>query len=121
MKRPLSTDERSAIMALLEHADFDGRDALLAQVDDAHVVGGCGCGCAPVTLAVGSRIPADDTVAHPIPNEATVLDASGESVGGVLLFVRDGLLRELEVYDYAGTPIFPFPPLQRLRVESAPA
>jgi hypothetical protein len=66
-------------------------------------------------------VPADGAVAHPIPNEATVLDASGEPVGGVLLFVRDGLLRELEVYDYTGTPSFPFPPLHRLRLESTPA
>jgi hypothetical protein len=49
--RPLDTQRRAVLVALLDRADFDGRDELLAQVDAAPVVGRCTCGCATVDLA----------------------------------------------------------------------
>jgi hypothetical protein len=118
--RPLRPEESAALLALLNHADFDGRDSLLAQVDFARVVGYCGCGCATVDLAVDSAAPASSS-GSPIPNEATVLGADGEPIGGVLVFVRDGYLTSLEVYDYGGVPISPFPPTSRLRLERSSA
>lgn len=116
-RRPLQPEERAALLAILNYADFDGRDALLDQVDAARVVGFCGCGCATVDIAVGA--PSSTTsVALPIPNEAVVLDEDGDGIGGVLLFVRDGYLASLEVYDFKGVPIGPFPSRDRLRLES---
>jgi hypothetical protein len=115
--RPLRPEERGLLTALLNHADFDGRDALLAQLEVARVVGYCGCGCASVDLAVDA--PAGlDGVAHPIPNEARVLAADGEAVGGVLVFIQDGCLSMLEVYNYRGEPISPLPPTERLELFS---
>jgi hypothetical protein len=114
--RPLQPEERAALLALLSYAAFDGRDALLDQVDAARVVGFCGCGCATVDLAVEGA-PSTTSVEHPIPNEAVVLDEDGDGIGGVLVFVREGYLASLEVYDFNGVPISPFPSTDRLRLE----
>jgi hypothetical protein len=48
-------------------------------------------------------------------DDAVVLSEVGEGIGGVLLFVNDGYLSTLEVYDYRGGPILPFPSVDRLR------
>ena len=37
-------EERETLLALLDYSDFDGRDALLEQVDSARVDSHCGCG-----------------------------------------------------------------------------
>jgi hypothetical protein len=113
MPRLLSAAERDALVAVLSYADFVGRAALLEQVDAVRVVGGCDCGCATVDLVIVDA-PPSDAIACPIPNEATVLDAHGEAIGGVLVFTRDGHLRQLEVYGYGDEPISPFPPIDRL-------
>jgi hypothetical protein len=118
--RPLQPEERAALLAILNYADFDGRDALLDQVDAARVVGFCGCGCATVDLAVESE-PSTTRVAYPIPNEAVVLDDEGAAIGGVLVFVSEGYLASLEVYDYGGVPINPFPPTERMKLERTSA
>ena len=99
--RPLSEAEQRLLLAVLGHAGFSGRNELLAQINSVEVVGRCGCGCATVTLRVDSSPPSDD-IARPIPNEAEVLDAESESVGGVLVFARDGRLCELEVLQQLG-------------------
>ena len=117
--RKLTAAERDALVAVLTHADFQGRDALLEQVNAARVVGGCDCGCASVDLAVEDA-PPSDSVAYPIPNEATVLDMDGHAIGGVLVSERDGYLAQLEVYGYANDPISPFPPVDRLSLMSLP-
>jgi hypothetical protein len=88
-------------------------------MNGVEVVGRCACGCATVTLRVDSA-PAGDDVARPIPNEAEVIDAEGESVGGVLLFTRDDHLCELEVYSNSEDPIREIPSLERVRVSQFP-
>ena len=117
--RLLTGPKRDVLIALLTYADFAGRAALLDQVDGARVVGACGCGCATVDLAVGA-CKQSDSVAYPIPSEATVVDAQGEAIGGVLVFARDGRLAQLEVYSYADEPINPFPAVDRLVLSSLP-
>jgi hypothetical protein len=107
------------MLALLNYADFGGRDDLLAQVPSARVIGGCRCGCASVALRV-DRDPSAESVATPIPNEATVLDPEGSPIGGVLLFARDGCLAELEIYSFEDDPLRVFPPPDRLRLEREP-
>jgi hypothetical protein len=69
----------------LNYASFDGRDALVEQVDAARVVWFCTCGCATVDLAVDSA-QATASVAYPIPNEAIVLSDDGAEIGGALIF-----------------------------------
>jgi hypothetical protein len=107
------------LRALLDHADFDGRDALLAQIDDAQVVGHCPCGCATVDLKVSGQ-PTSHAGYGPIPNEADVLGADGGTIGGVLAFVKDGRLSMLEVYSFTDEPINPLPPLSQLNIYQLP-
>jgi hypothetical protein len=107
------------IFALLNHADFKGRDELLSQVNGARVVGRCGCGCATVTLAVDSSRP-EATIESPIPSEATVVGSDGQGIGGVLLFVADGRLSELEIYSFDEDPIEQFPPVELLELAQNP-
>jgi hypothetical protein len=52
-----------------------------------------------------------------IPNEASVLDAAGETIGHLIVFVDDGYLSALEIFDYLDVPgISPLPPLDRLEL-----
>jgi hypothetical protein len=106
-------------MSVLEHADCSGRDELLAQMDGVEVVGRCTCGCATVTFHVPSERQSDE-IATPIPNEAEVLDADGEAVGGVLVFAREGQLSELEVYSNSDAPITEVPSVERIRLAQVP-
>jgi hypothetical protein len=101
------------LMAILTHADFDGRDALVAQAHSARVNSYCGCGCATVGLEVDRATPPALQATSPIPNEAAVLDADGEEVGGIIVFLDDGYLCGLEIYSW-DDPIAPFPGLHRL-------
>jgi hypothetical protein len=120
LPRPLLPEERATLLALLSYADFDGRDALLEQVDFARVDWYCGCGCATVTLTVDPAAPSARRTYRPIPNEATVVDVNGEIIGGVIVFADDGYLSNLEIFWY-DEPISPFPPLDRLQLYSNPS
>jgi hypothetical protein len=113
--RPLLPEERATLLALLNHADFDGRDALLAQVDSARVDSECSCGCATVGFSVDPRAPSAAKTYRPIPNEAEVLDADDENIGGVIVFTEAGYLSSLEIFSW-DDPISSFPPLDRLRL-----
>ena len=113
--RELLPEERATLLALLSFADFDGRDALLEQAKGVRAVGECPCGCATVGLVVDPGAPTAGQTYRPIPNEAEVLDAEGENIGGVIVFADDGYLSGLEIYSYFD-PINPFPPLDRLRL-----
>lgn len=115
LPRPLLPEERATLLALLNYADFRGRDALVKQVDSARVDGYCGCGCATVDLSVDSAAPSARKTYRPIPNEASVVDLDGESIGGVIVFPDDGYLSLLEIFWYE-KPISPFPPLDRLEL-----
>ena len=115
LPRPLLADERATLLALLNHADFEGRDALVAQVESVRVDSYCGCGCATVGLVVDRSLPSAPLTYRPIPNEAAVYDPEGEPLGGVIVFADDGYLSNLEIYWYE-TPISPFPPIDRLQV-----
>jgi hypothetical protein len=78
------------------------------------VVGGCGCGCATVHLAVpeGSAPPSPNY--PPIPVEATVHDEHDNLIGGIIVFVDDGYLSNLEIYSYLDGPIRTFPPVEEV-------
>jgi hypothetical protein len=117
--RELHSEERATLLALLNLADFAGRDALLEQASVARAVGYCPCGCATVGLEVDATAPSAGKSYRPIPNEAEVLDADGEIVGGIIVFATDGYLSGLEIFSYWPTePLNPFPPLDRLKLSS---
>jgi hypothetical protein len=112
--RPLLPIERATLRALLDHADFPGRDELVEQVDSATVVGYCPCPCATVALDVSRSAPRAVESVSPIPNSADVLDDNDDVIGGVMIFTEDGYLSALEIYAWEN-PITPLPPLDRLR------
>lgn len=108
MNRALTADERYALDSLLS-VDFDGAEALRLQA--ASALAGeptCDCGCGSVRLIVGDATPRS-TSASPVPNELDVMGPGGEPVGGVILFVNDGKLAELEHYYHADVPHEGFP------------
>ena len=116
LPRPLLPIERDTLRALLDCADFPGRDELVAQAESATVVGYCPCPCATIDLEVDRTLPrGPDLPAGTIPTEASVLDAAGETIGGIIVFVDEGYLSALEIFDY-GEPISPLPPLERLEL-----
>jgi hypothetical protein len=51
---------------------------------------------------------------RPIPAEATVLDAEGQPLGGVIVFLKEGYLSMLEVYSFGVSPIREWPPAEQL-------
>jgi hypothetical protein len=116
LRRPLHADERAALLAVLMYADFEGRDALIAQTEAVQVIGYCSCGCASVDLVVDrSKTPPARGTRSPITNGADVLDAEGSMVGGMEVFLdEDGYLSLLDVNSWLGAVTL-FPPLDRLR------
>ena len=96
MRRPLTTTERALLDALLD-SEFDGVEELRAQARWATASTGCECGCVTIDLHVPEDVPAS-SAAGPAPVEGTVVDAAGEPIGGVLLFVQSGRLSGLEVH-----------------------
>jgi hypothetical protein len=116
LPRLLLPIEQDTLRALLDRANFPGRDELLAQIESATVVGYCTCPCASIDLDVDRTHPrGPDVPGRTIPTQASVLDAAGEEIGGIIVFVDEGYLSALEIFDY-GEPISPLPPLERLEL-----
>jgi hypothetical protein len=92
--------------------DFPGVEQLRAQLSTATASPGCRCGCGTIEVHVPDGLPASPAES-PVPVEATVLDAGGEPVGGLLLFLGEGRLSALEVYAWDDVPL-PLPPVDRV-------
>jgi len=97
--REVSEAEVAVLDALLAQ-EFDGVDPLRAQATSVLARRGCECGCGTIKLVPQNPDAPRSSAQSPVPVEATVLDDAGEPVGGVLLFVQDGLLSSLEVYSF---------------------
>ncbi len=111
---PLDSSERALLLGLLAH-DFAGVEALRVQALAVEAVPGCVCGCGTIELTpLGTDLPRSDAES-PVPVAGDVLDAAGEPVGGLLLFVEDGLLSALEVYSEADVDPLPLPSADRVR------
>ena len=109
---PLTADERALLEALLSH-DFPGVMELREQAQHVLAKRGCRCGCGTIDFASdGSPVPRSGAV-NPAPVEGVVMDRDGEEVGGLILFVGDGLLASLEIYSYAPGHL-PLPPLEQV-------
>ena len=111
-RRPLTGTERALLDALLEH-EFPGVEELRAQVSLATASPGCECGCGTIDLHVPDGSP-PSTAESPAPVEGTVVDAAGEPVGGLLLFLEEGRLAGLEVHAFDDEPL-PLPPVGQVR------
>jgi hypothetical protein len=98
--RELTEPERRLLEFLLTEP-FEGREALGEQAKSVVTEGlSCGCGCPSISLSPDRQLhPA--TVLDRVPVEAHGFDPERNLVG-VLLFVDDGYMSELEVYSYEG-------------------
>lgn len=98
-QRRLSQVERSLLDDLLAH-DFAGVAPLREQARNVLASRGCECGCGTINLTPQDQDAPRSTSRSPAEVEGRVLGADGEDIGGLLLFVKDGLLSSLEVYAY---------------------
>jgi hypothetical protein len=105
--RELTAQERRLLDFLLAEP-FPGHEALARQAQTTRTGGSsCGCGCPSFSLEPDRALSRAD-VKERVPVEAHGPDAAGNPVG-VLLFVDDGYLSEVEVYSlgadgFAGLP-----------------
>src|SRR5450631_4678573 len=114
--RPLNQSERE-LLELLIPREYPDDSALRVQLDVVLAYPSCGCGCGSIGfeheggLRPGpSRLDRQATgVAYPV-----VVDDDGNDVGGLILFTRQGLLDDLEVYSYGPEPL-PLPDVRHVR------
>ncbi|MFC4016641.1 hypothetical protein ACFOW4_01580 [Micromonospora sp. GCM10011542] len=97
--RPLSPEEAGVLDALLAQ-DFPGVDELRVQSRNVLAQPSCGCGCGTIWLLPQGRDLPASAATSPVPAEGTVLDEYGRTIGGILLFVGEGQLADLEVHSY---------------------
>jgi hypothetical protein len=99
--RELTDEERRLLMFLLTRT-FEGREELLRQAETVRTAGSsCDCGCPSFSLRPDRSLPAALGAAH-MASDAHGVDPGGNEVG-VLLFVDDGYLSEVEVYSNVGS------------------
>ena len=109
--RPLTAKESALLDALLSE-DFDGVEALRVQAASVLARSGCSCGCGTIELVPQGDPPLSEAVS-PVPVEGTATDGAGGPNGGLLLFVREGLLNSLEIYSFGEEPL-PLPDPSRV-------
>ena len=108
-ERPLTSEERAVLEVLLSR-EFPGHAELVAQAASVRTGGSsCSCGCPSFSLIPDRALP-PAPVAQRMVSDAHGDDPGGNRVG-VLLFVDDGYLSEVEIYDvmcedrgFAGLP-----------------
>ena len=110
--RPPTSSELALIDAFLSR-DFHGVEALRVQARRVSVSPGCTCGCGTLDVHVPDTAPRS-SASGPVPVVGTVIGAEGEEIGGLLLFVHDGLLSSLEVYGFGDEPL-PLPRPEQVR------
>src|SRR3954471_9388442 len=94
--RPLSQTEAELVRYLLTH--FDDAIPYFHQLADLKIVGTCGCGCPSIDFLPDS----------PEGKSLPIADFSGKTSDGVevggMLWIREGRLSSLEVYQYGSEP-----------------
>lgn len=110
------TASEAVLLAAAVDGDWEGAEELRSQLPGLLARSGCSCGCGSIELRPRQGRAAR-TASGPTPREGTVLDETGEVVGGLLLFLRNGFLQSLEVFSY-GAPL-PMPAPDRVGWEIA--
>jgi hypothetical protein len=96
--RPLTDQERCLVRWMLEH-DSPEAAAFLPQLDQAEVTRWkCPCGCASINLRIHGK-PETAPGVHPI---ADFVFGDGDTLSGIFLFEKNGILSGLEVYGLGG-------------------
>jgi hypothetical protein len=96
-ERPLSKTEYDLARWMLENGEPGGR-AFLSQLDRAHVVSRCPCGCASVDFEVEDLSPPTGGL-RILGDFVFGIDSD---LAGAFVFERSGVLAGLEVYGLAG-------------------
>lgn len=112
--RPLTGVERRLLDALLA-LDFEGVEALRRQAETVQAYSSCSCGCGSIGFEHpdGVRPPPQS---HAAPLNPIVHNGEGSDVGGLILFLSDGMLQDLEVYSFRPDPL-PLPEPEFVRLE----
>jgi hypothetical protein len=109
------------VLASLLARDFAGRDVLVRQAETVKTGGSsCDCGCPSFSLVPDKSLPAAPEAGHMV-SDAHGLDPAGNSIG-VLLFVKDGYLDDVEIFGYEGSTFagLPVPSALKLSEWSKP-
>lgn len=109
---PPTEDERALLDALLSH-DFPGVNELREQAQTVKANRGCTCGCGTIDFVPDADPLPRSEAASPVPVEGVMKDADGNAVGGLILFVENGTLSSLEIFDY-GTGPLPLPLVEQV-------
>ena len=109
--RQLTDHERRLVRWMLEHGSPDAA-AFLPQLDEAEVTPWkCDCGCASINFQLRGRAEAPPGV-HPISD---FVFGEGDSLSGIFVYEKDGILSGLEVYGLAGGAPKSLPQPEELR------
>ncbi|MPR00120.1 hypothetical protein GB931_19785 [Modestobacter sp. I12A-02628] len=108
----MTADEAELLDAVLGH-EFPGVLELREQARQVRVSPGCACGCGTLDLHVPDGMPRS-SAANPVQVDMGVVDADGDLVATLLLFVHDGWLSSLEVAGWLEDPVA-LPRVEQLR------
>lgn len=104
---------RELLDCILGQLDFPGSDEMRQQARSVYVVGG------PITmldLCVKDPSPASEFREGPAPMSVTVTHTSGEAVGELLLWLKNGYISALEFAWWTNDPPARLPNLDRVLV-----
>jgi hypothetical protein len=109
--RELTDHERRLVRWMLEHSSPEA-PAFLPQLDLAEVTPWrCQCGCASINFQIRGK-PAAPPGVHPI---AHFVFGGEESLSGIFVYEKDGILSGLEVYGLPGDAPKSLPEPEELR------
>jgi hypothetical protein len=101
---------------MLEHGDPEAA-TFLPQLDAAEVTPWkCKCGCASINFRIRGHPEAPPGV-HPI---ADFIFGEGDTVSGIFVYEKNGILSGLEVYGLAGDAPKSLPQPEELRLVTRP-
>ncbi len=109
--RQLTDHERRLVRWMLEHGSPEAA-AFLPQLDQAEVTPWkCDCGCASINFQIRGHPEAPPGV-HAI---ADFVFGEGDTLSGIFVYEKDGILSGLEVYGLAGDAPKSLPHPEELR------
>jgi hypothetical protein len=100
--RELTEVERGALDAMLS-LEFEGVAELREQAKSVRAWRSCECGCGSIGLEVDPSAPRSSAESGVAPVDGVFGDGSADG-GGLILFLRNGWLSELEVWSYGYDP-----------------
>jgi hypothetical protein len=99
----MTDDERQLLLDMLGQYDGD-TSGLREQVAKARVVSSCRCGCGSLGFVFDERRRTDAPPAELLPIVGSIVNDDRDFIGGLMLYVRDGRLYDLEVFSYTSEP-----------------